>query len=149
MKKLLHMTIAGSLIMALTPAHALAKELTVSITAIQKERPGQIMVMLFGKQGFPKDHGQAIEIQTKKTENGTATMTFRFTVEIEEFAFKVLHDEDMDGQVGKNWTGIIPAEGLGFSGGAKLGLTGPPSFKRAKLSLAEIEDAIEIPIIYP
>ena len=75
-------------------------------------------------------------------------MRFRFTVEKDNFAIKILHDENMDGEVSKNWTGIIPSEGLGFSNGAKL-VFGPPSYRDVVLNTDEVGKEIAIPIIYP
>lgn len=63
------------------------------------------------------------------------------------FAIKVHHDEDSSGTVTKDWTGFIPAEGLGFSSGAQLRF-GPPSFDDAVMTLPN-DGKIEINIIYP
>ena len=52
----------------------------------------------------------------------------------------------MDGEVGKNWTGIIPSE-LVFQR-AKL-VFGPPSYRDAVLNTDEVGKEIAIPIIYP
>jgi uncharacterized protein (DUF2141 family) len=138
----------GGILMLMTPSLALAKDLTVTVTDIDTSRPGQIMVMYYGEDGFPKDHAKAISIQTQNVSENTKTMRFQFNIDRESFAFKILHDEDMTGEVGKNWTGIIPSEGLGFSNGATLGF-GPPSFKKAVLQTNETGAEIIIPIIYP
>ncbi|TQV89857.1 DUF2141 domain-containing protein [Aliikangiella coralliicola] len=124
----------------------LAKDLTIRVSDIDVTRPGNIMVMLYSKDGYPKNHAKAVSTQNKPAEN--KTLEFIFNVDISEFAIKVLHDENMDGKVSKNWTGFIPAEGLGFSNGAKLNF-GPPSFKKSKLELSEAEDVINISVIYP
>ncbi|MEG9862769.1 MAG: DUF2141 domain-containing protein [Parvularculales bacterium] len=134
--------------MTLTLSPALAKDVTVTVEAIDTERPGQIMAMLFSEDGFPIDHGKALATQTRNVTTGSDTMRFRINVENDTFAIKILHDEDMTGKVSKNWTGIIPSEGLGFSNGAKLGF-GPPSYKDAALKTDEVGREIAIPIIYP
>jgi uncharacterized protein (DUF2141 family) len=136
----------GGLFMSLICSLAQAKELSISVSGIDAFRSGNIMVMLYAREGYPKDHDKAIAIQTQSADS--PNLEFRFTVDVDEFAVKVLHDENSDGKVTKNWTGVIPAEGLGFSNGAKLGV-GPPSFKRSALKLSEIGDMIDIPIIYP
>jgi uncharacterized protein (DUF2141 family) len=53
----------------------------------------------------------------------------------------------MDTRVTKNWTGLIPKEGLGFSAGVTI-LTGPPSFRKAKIKFAE-NQPVEISMRYP
>ncbi len=138
--------ITGALIMVSTTLPALAKDLTVRITGIDTERPGNITVMLFAKDGYPKDHGKAISAQSKKAD--APQIDFNFNISEKHFAIKVLHDENMDGKVAKNWTGILPAEGLGFSNGARIRF-GPPSFEQSKLSLKDTANPITIKIIYP
>ncbi len=123
-----------------------AKDIVVHIDNIATEKPGNIMVMLYGYDGFPKDHAKAISVEVLPAD--IDKMTIKFSSVPEEFAIKVLHDEDETGEVTKNWTRVIPAEGLGFSNGAKLSF-GPPNFDRAKVKLADITSAISIKIIYP
>lgn len=118
----------------------------ISLRNIDTERPGQIIVFIFLKSGFPKDHAQAIRSYTY----APAAAEMAIVVEVPssaEFAVKVLHDEDMDSRVSKNWTGYIPKEGLGFSAGATI-LTGAPSFRRAKINSAASQ-TIEISMRYP
>ncbi|MCG7923245.1 MAG: DUF2141 domain-containing protein [Candidatus Thiodiazotropha lotti] len=147
MNKLIRIVLMGGIIAmaALTPA--LAKDITVRVINIDTTRPGNIMAMVFGSEGYPIKHGKALEIQNKKAEN--VEIIFRFNMTQKSFAIKILHDEDETGKTSKNWTGIWPSEGLGFSNGAKLGLTGAPSFKNARLDLDGIEGDIIVPIIYP
>ncbi|GLX77735.1 hypothetical protein tinsulaeT_10750 [Thalassotalea insulae] len=123
-----------------------AKEVSVNILNIDDKKAGNIIVMLFAEEGFPQKHDKAIKTHIKKAT--TNQMTFVFEQVPEEFAVKVLHDEDESGEVTKNWTGIIPSEGLGFSNGAKLSF-GPPDFDEAKLLKSNIEDSLAIQIIYP
>ena len=89
-----------------------------------------------------------LSVQTKDISESTGEMSFKFDIDIDAFAFKILHDEDKSGEVSKNWTGIIPSEGLGFSNGAKLGF-GPPGFDAAVLKTEQVGSEIIIPIIYP
>ncbi|WP_211342281.1 DUF2141 domain-containing protein [Litorilituus sediminis] len=121
-------------------------ELNLVVEGIDVSRPGSIMVMLFAQSGFPKEHDKALDTQILPVEH--SKLSFSFTKVPSEFAIKVLHDEDNSQKVTKNWTQIIPAEGLGFSNGAKLGF-GPPSFKQAKLKKNQQLGTISIRIIYP
>lgn len=132
--------------MSTSSSLTLAKEVNIKVTNIEANRGGNMIVMIFGKDGFPIAHDKAILIQKQPAKY---QMNFTFTVKNEEFAIKVLHDEDENDKVTKNWTGIIPAEGLGFSNGQKLSLTGPPSYRKSKILLSNIDQIIEIKIIYP
>lgn len=124
----------------------LAKNIIIHVENIDIRLPGNIMVMIFDKEGFPKNHSKAIA--TNVIPVTKEKIITRFYSVPSEFAIKILHDEDKSGEVSKNWTGIIPSEGLGFSNGAKLRF-GPPNYKRAKLKLEGIHSPIKINIIYP
>ncbi len=121
------------------------KALTLTITDIDFKRPGEVVVMVFQEDGFPKDHQKAI----KKYHITPQETRHQINIEVPEgkFALKIHHDEDKSGTMTKNWTGIIPAEGVGFSSGAKVRF-GPPSFKAAQMELPESGE-VNVPIIYP
>ncbi len=132
--------------MSLMSQQVNAKKIVVHIDNIDTNKPGNIMVMLYEKDGFPKDHAKAIAMEVIPAVIDKVTIQFPSVPA--EFAIKVLHDEDETGKVTKNWTGIFPAEGLGFSNGAKLSF-GPPSFNDAKVKLVDITSAVKIKIVYP
>lgn len=119
-------------IMMLTTNNSLAAELKIKVSNVEVMRGGSIIVMIFGENGFPKIHQEALVVQAQNSLQ--EVMEFKFDLSIEEFAVKVLHDENEDGKVSKNWTGIYPKEGLGFSNDQKIGLTGPPKYKYSRLS---------------
>ncbi len=127
--------------------NALAAELTINVDNIDTKRSGNILVMLFSSRGFPKRHDQALAIQSSKA--NASQLTFHFDTVEGELAVKILHDENGDGKVGKNWTGIYPAEGLGFSNGQRVGFTGPPKYHKSKVSPAQFREGLTISIIYP
>lgn len=119
--------------------------LTLNITGIDLKRPGELVVMVFQEEGFPKDHQKAI----KKYHITPEEFQHQINIQVPEgkFALKIHHDEDKSGTMTKNWTGIIPAEGVGFSSGAKVRF-GPPSFKAAQMELPESGE-VSVSIIYP
>jgi len=131
----------------LAASSASATEFQVTVSNIDVARGGQIIVFVFGEEGFPKAHEQAlvrlVDDQLKPT------MNFSFSVEMDEIAVKVLHDENKDGKVTKNWTGIYPAEGLGFSNDQTIGLTGPPKYRNARVSNVQFRKGLNITIQYP
>jgi len=122
-------------------------EVVIEVRGIEVERGGNIIVMLFGKDGFPKKHDKALFTQTKMATKNL--MTFRFELDMEEIAVKILHDENEDGKVTKNWTGIYPKEGLGFSNDQQVRLTGPPKYNYSKLSKEHFRHGLNISIKYP
>ncbi|OMH25818.1 DUF2141 domain-containing protein [Motiliproteus sp. MSK22-1] len=126
---------------------AIATELKVKVRNIDVGRGGQVIVMVFGEAGFPKDHDQAVFYEAR--DSLQPVMEFVFEVNMEVLAIKVLHDENKDGTVTKNWTGIYPKEGLGFSNKQKIGLTGPPKYKYSKLSKEQFMGGLDISLLYP
>ena len=127
--------LTGGLFMMLFTSPAIAEQITVRVNGVDTNRGGRLLIMLYQQDGFPKDHSKALKMHSLLADTTEKVVTFE--VQNNEYAIKVLHDEDQSGQVSKKWTGIIPSEGLGFSNGAKLSLKGPPSYKRAKMSINE------------
>jgi len=126
---------------------SLTSTVQVNVTGVDVKRGGEIVVMIFSKQGFPKQHRDALLSQNGKLLS--KDMTFSFQLPIAEYAVKVWHDENGDGKVTKNWTGIYPKEGLGFSNDQKVTLTGPPKYNKSKLSFNDYKDGVNIAIVYP
>lgn len=125
---------------------AYADEIIVKVSDIEVKRGGSIVVFIFAEDGYPKIHNKALLVKKSKTVE--KVMEFKFKIDREEIAVKVLHDENGDGKVTKNWTGIIPKDGLGFSNGQKLSITGAPTYKKSKLSREECKNGIEISVKY-
>ena len=124
-----------------------ATEVNIEVSGIDVKRGGSIIVMIFGENGFPKIHKMALHVQIDNSLQ--ETMEFEFDLNLEEMAVKVLHDENEDGKVTKNWTGIYPKEGLGFSNDQKVTMTGAPTYKNSRLFRDAFEDWMNISIIYP
>ena len=136
-----------ALFLILQTGVAMAENTTVRVTGIDPERGGNLIIFIFGKDGYPKKHDQALQVQTVKADK--AEMTFLFSLDLDEIAVKVLHDENEDGKVTKNKFGIYPAEGLGFSKGQRVKTFGPPNFKKSKVTKDEYLNGLEISIRYP
>lgn len=147
MKKLM-VSFIGCILMTINTM-AQAIEINIEVTGINVNRGGNVIVMIFGKNGFPKVHKQALAAQTKRANTDRLEFTLTFNTLESEFAVKVLHDENGDKKVTKNWTRIFPKEGLGFSNGQRISLTGPPTFNRSKLSRGQFNAVLEIPVRYP
>jgi len=131
----------------MSSGNAMSDELAITVKNIDFNRGGSIVVMLFSKQGFPKNHDKALALQSSKA--SSSELAFHFKTLPSELAVKVLHDENEDGKVSKNWTRILPAEGLGFSNKQRIGLTGPPKYIKSKIALAHFTEGLTISMIYP
>jgi len=124
------------------------EKITVEISGVDEELGGNIIVLVFGDDGFPKQHDKSLLTQAEKVTN--EKMTFALAAPAENYlALKVLHDEDANNKVTKNWTGIRPREGLGFSNGKKMAAFGPPGFEQAKVSREMALKGIKIDVVYP
>ncbi|MCG8509032.1 MAG: DUF2141 domain-containing protein, partial [Rhodospirillales bacterium] len=122
------------------------RPLVLQVSGIDAVRGGQIQVFVFLRYGFPKKHEKSLKSYVQPV----AGNALEFAVEVPAdtpFAIKVHHDEDSSGTVTKNWTGIFPAEGFGFSAGAKMNPF-PPSFADAKTTWPS-EGNLSIAIVYP
>ena len=123
------------------------KWMTLSLTIhdIDVKRGGDMHVFVFLENGFPIKHDQAIK--NYRFAVTRASQQLAIDVPAKTFALKAHHDEDRSGKVSKNWTGIFPSEGLGFSSGAKI-FFGPPSFNNAAMSYPDSGSA-HLYMIYP
>lgn len=63
------------------------------------------------------------------------------------YALAILHDENSDGRVERDWLGR-PREGYAFSQGARI-RAGLPAFEDAAFDLAENGQALIVRLIYP
>jgi len=130
----------------MTHSDAAADEVRIHVSGIEPARGGVLTAMIFAKDGYPKKHAKAL--LTQSVPANETEMDFVFTVTHEQIAVKIHHDEDENGKVAKNWTGIYPAEGLGFSNKQKIKFTGPPSFKKSRINKAQFGEVIEIKLLY-
>lgn len=124
------------------------EKISIEISGIDVARGGNLIVLVFGHDGFPVKHEKALSTQTKKVSGDRMTFTLN-NPSADELAFKVFHDEDSNNKVTKNWTGIWPREGLGFSNGVAMSTGGPPGFDAAKISGSEAMKGVKMRVIYP
>ena len=122
------------------------RQANIYLRNIDVHRPGQIIVFVFFENGFPKDHSKALRSYKFLPEKPELIIPIEVPSRA-EFAVKVLHDEDMDEMVTKNWTRYIPKEGLGFSAGVTI-LGGVLTFQKAKITFT-VNETIEVSMRYP
>jgi uncharacterized protein (DUF2141 family) len=121
--------------------------LTVRVTGARNTK-GKIWVTVFqDAQGFPDDASRAIRQQSVEIYPNTmsAQVTFKDLPQ-GTFAVSVLHDENGNGKMDKNFVGM-PKEGYGASNNPKKKKRAP-TFDEAKVSLNASEHTIEITLIY-
>lgn len=121
--------------------------LTVLITGARSAR-GKMIVWLFkDAQGFPNDTSKILRQQSVGIDPNTrsAQVTFKDLPQ-GTFAVTVLHDENSNGKMDKNFFGI-PKEGYGASNNPKKKMRAP-KFDEAKFSLNASEQTIKITLNY-
>jgi uncharacterized protein (DUF2141 family) len=121
--------------------------LTIRVTDARNTK-GKIGVTLFqDAQGFPDDTSKAAQQQSVEIDPNTKSAQVSFKdLPQGTFAVSVLHDENGNGKMDKNFVGM-PKEGYGASNnpGKKKRA---PTFDEAKFSLNSAEQTIEIALIY-
>jgi uncharacterized protein (DUF2141 family) len=105
------------------------------------------VVLFQSAEGFPSDTSKAIHQQSVDISSNTlsAETTFR-DLPYGTYAVAVLHDENGNGKMDKNFMGI-PKEGYGASNNPRKRM-GPPGFDEAKFSVTQPAQTIEIRLIY-
>ena len=125
------------------PFVAIAADLQVEIKGLRNSK-GQIKVGLYQKNGFPDSGAEFRGVNIKPIEKKTEAV-FQDVPE-GTYAVGVIHDENMDGKLGKNALGI-PNEGYAFSNNAR-GTFGPPSFSDASFSVGTDDKGMSIKMRY-
>ncbi|NTU68586.1 MAG: DUF2141 domain-containing protein [Chlorobiaceae bacterium] len=106
---------------------------------------GLVGIALFDtKQGFPDKPDKAIE--GRSVPAGDHCVVVFANVPYGTYAVSVLHDENGNGRMDKNFIGI-PREGFGTSNNPKI-RRGPPSFTESSFTLEESDLAMKIDINY-
>ena len=108
-----------------------AGEVTLTITEINKQQ-GHIMVALYDSQAaYDGDAAPAATARIAVT--GQSVQTRFGDLADGEYAIKLYHDENNNGELDTNFMGI-PAEGYGFSNNA-IGSFGPASYTDARFTV--------------
>lgn len=118
--------------------------LEIELSGLRNEK-GHVLVSLFrDDSGFPDDASKAVYKLRLSIVSNKAIANFN-ELPNGVYAVAVLHDENDDLKMEKNFLGL-PKEGYGFSNNA-MRLTGPPSFKEAGFN-HETRQTIEIKMKY-
>jgi len=118
--------------------------LTVVITGL-RNNDGQLMVSLNkGSEGFP-DENYFLQNYYPKFNSPVHTIVLK-NVPYGNYAFSLLHDENMSGEMDYNWIGI-PKEGFGFSRNYHVVLRAP-KYEEANFEIDAEEMTIEVEMQY-
>jgi uncharacterized protein (DUF2141 family) len=117
---------------AITFAQSSCPRIHVKILDI-KNSAGVVACALFEtSEGFPTEFlRSATNVIMTKVQDAQARCDF-VDIPPGTYALAVIHDENMDGELGTNWMGV-PTEGYGFSDDATASMTAP-SFEAARFT---------------
>jgi len=120
--------------------------ISISITNLHNDN-GQVLISLFKDgDGYPDEPEKAIRKGKATIAANKAMISFAGLLP-GKYAAVVLHDENNNLKMDKNWLGL-PTEGYGFSNNV-MGTFGPPGFSKASVSLAgDKQTAITIRVRY-
>ena len=127
--KIIMNTLLVSLFIFATSSVLAQNRIEVTVKNI-KQQQGSIRIGLFNnEENFLK---KAIEGKVVKANAAEVKVVFE-NLKAGDYAVSVIHDENDNGELDKNTFGI-PKEGFAFGNNA-MGMFGPPSFEKAKVSV--------------
>ncbi len=118
----------------------------ITISGLRNDK-GNVLISLFrNDRGFPGEPQHAFRTYRLYIRSGKS-ITSISDLPSGNYAIAVLHDENGDLTMNKNWLGI-PKEGFGFSNNA-MGTFGPPAFSKARVQVEKGQvSQLEINIRY-
>ena len=124
--------VAISLLAAGAAAPARADDVAVLVTGL-RNASGQVLVALHASaDSYPGRWDRAVAVERRPASGAGAPFLLR-DVPPGRYAIVVVHDEDGDGEMSKNFLGL-PKEGFGASNNPAF--LGPPRFESASFVLA-------------
>lgn len=125
MKKIIITLLVASIGMSVSAQN---QSLEIVVKNIKNDK-GSILVGLSNvEKNFLKENFRGEKVKANGSE---VTIIFK-DLPVGDYAISVVHDEDENGEMDSNLFGI-PKEGFGFGNDA-MGMFGPPSFEKAKIS---------------
>lgn len=114
----------------------------VKVTGM-RNATGNILIALFNNEGDFLE--KAVQSKIVKASSNTVICVFD-NLAAGDYAISIIHDENANGELDKNYLGI-PREGFAF-GNNSMGTFGPPSFKKAKVTVDGKKVVHEVSIKY-
>ncbi|WP_107038220.1 DUF2141 domain-containing protein [Brumimicrobium mesophilum] len=119
--------------------------LIIEVKGIKNEM-GKVRFIVFSHpHGFPSSPEKAKYIAEGEININSSKIEIK-NIPFGEYAVSVMHDENNDGKISKNFLGI-PQEGIGVSNDTKSTF-GPPRFDQAKFKFTRDKQSIEINMQY-
>jgi uncharacterized protein (DUF2141 family) len=122
-----------------------APRIDVEVTGVRSDRGALLCALYRSEDGFPAEPHKAAAQASARAATGTVHCTFPASP-AGRLAVAVIHDEDGDGRLGRNFLGI-PREGVGVSRDAQ-GKRGPPRFEDAAITYGGGPHALRIHLRY-
>jgi len=116
--------------------------LTIVVTGLEND-DGEVLISVSNSREDYEIDDPAFVSAKVKIEDGQAEYTFE-AIPFGEYAIKLFHDENMDGELDSNFLGI-PTEAYGFSNNAS-GTFGPADYDDAKFIFEHSELMMEISV---
>lgn len=116
--------------------------LTIVITGLENDDGEVLITVSNSRENYESDNPAFIGMKVK-IENRKAEYTFE-ELPVGEYAIKLFHDENMDGELDTNFLGI-PTEDYGFSNNVR-GTFGPADYDDAKFLFEQTEMTMNISV---
>ena len=130
------------LVLAQTVEDKNTGNLTIVVTGFEND-DGEVLIAVSNSRETYESNDSAFVGVKVKIENKKAEYTFE-ELPFGEYAIKLFHDENMDGELDSNFLGI-PTEDYGFSNNAR-GTFGPADYDDAKFLFEQTEMTMEISV---
>ncbi len=137
------LSIVFILLISLTSLFSQELKLTVKVNNLENAKGNLLFGLYNNGSSFP-DKKYAMKGKILPISKTNEVFTF-VNLKPGKYALAIIHDENMDGELSKNFLGI-PSEGFGFSNNA-MGTFGPPSFSKAAVNFQK-DTTISIKIRY-
>lgn len=157
MRQAILRVLTSLIVVILLATPALSAELRLTIKGIDSDR-GKILIALYddgdgfrsaianaGKRGLIPETGRLIGTAIRAKRGAQSTVFTQLAPG--RYAMIVIHDENDDGRLNKNFFGL-PSEGYGFGNNAR-NFFGAPSFDAAAVNLETADLSTSITLIYP
>jgi len=131
------------------PATQPLATLTIKITDLRNHRGELIFGVFRSADGFPTESGKSVDWQVKAadaTDEGAGTVTFTCRLPPGRYGASVLHDENKNGKMDKNFVGV-PLEGYGVTNNPKP-KTRAATFKESLFTLPAEGATLTISVQY-
>jgi len=130
------------LVLAQTVEDKYTGNLTIVVTRLNND-DGEVLIAVSNSRKNYESNDSAFVGVKVKIENNKAEYTFE-ELPFGEYAIKLFHDENMDGELDSNFLGI-PTEDYGFSNNAR-GTFGPADYDDTKFLFEQTEMTMEITV---